>query len=52
MMIYAPVEEGQGLVEYAIIIMLIAIVVIVIVAIFGTQVSTLYSQIVSSIPEH
>jgi len=50
-MIYAPAEEGQGLVEYAIIIMLIAIVLIVIVAIFGTQVSTLYSQISSSIPE-
>ena len=45
-MIYAPAEEGQGLVEYAVIIMLIAIV-----AIFGTQVSTLYSQITSAVPE-
>ena len=50
-MIYAPVEEGQGLVEYAVIIMLIAIVLIAIVAIFGTQVSTLYSQISSAVPE-
>ena len=50
-MIYAPVEEGQGLVEYAVIIMLIAIVLIAIVAIFGDQVSTLYSQITSSVPE-
>ncbi len=50
-MIYAPVEEGQGLVEYAIIIMLIAIVVIALVAIFGAQLNTLYSQITSSIPK-
>jgi len=50
-MIYAPVEEGQGLAEYAIIIMLIAIVVIAILAIFGTQVSALYSRITSSVRE-
>ena len=50
-MIYAPVEEGQGLVEYAVIIMLIAIVVIAIVAIFGEELGALYSRISSSIPE-
>ena len=50
-MIYAPAEDGQGLVEYAIIIMLIAIVLIAIVTIFGAQVSTLYSQITSAVPE-
>ena len=49
-MIYAPAEEGQGLVEYAIIIMLIAIVVIAILTIFGTQLSSLYSRITSSVP--
>ena len=49
-MIYAPAEEGQGLVEYAIIIMLIAIVVISILTIFGTQLSSLYSRITSSVP--
>jgi len=50
-MIYAPAEDGQGLVEYAIIIMLIAIVLIAIVTIFGAQVSTLYSRITSSVRE-
>ncbi len=50
-MIYAPAEDGQGLVEYAVILMLIAIVLIAIVAIFGTQVSSLYSRITSSVPE-
>jgi pilus assembly protein Flp/PilA len=51
MMIYAPAEDGQGLVEYAVILMLIAIVLIVIVAIFGSQVSTMFSQVTSAIPE-
>jgi len=50
-MIYAPAEDGQGLVEYAVILMLIAIVVIAIVAIFGTQVSSLYSRITSSVAD-
>ena len=49
-MIYAPAEEGQGLVEYAVILMLIAIVVIAILTIFGTQLSSLYSRITSSVP--
>jgi pilus assembly protein Flp/PilA len=50
-MIYAPETDGQGLAEYAIIIMLIAIVLIAIVAILGTQVSAFYSQITSAVPE-
>jgi pilus assembly protein Flp/PilA len=49
-MIYAPRRQGQGLVEYAIIIMLIAIVLIAIVAIFGEDVSGLYSQVLSEWP--
>ncbi|MBN1250123.1 MAG: hypothetical protein JXC32_20835 [Anaerolineae bacterium] len=49
-MIYTPQQRGQGLAEYAIIIMLIAIVLIAIVAIFGDQVSSLYSQVVSEWP--
>ena len=43
-------EEGQGLVEYALILLLIAIVVIVIVGLFGSQVSTMFSQITSAFP--
>jgi pilus assembly protein Flp/PilA len=37
------------LVEYALIIVLIAIVVIVILAIVGTRVSTIFSQIASAL---
>jgi len=44
-MLYLPREEGQGLVEYALILVLIAIVVIVILGVLGTQVSTIFSKI-------
>ncbi len=44
-MLYLPREEGQGLVEYALILVLIAIVVLVILGILGTQVSDIFSQI-------
>jgi pilus assembly protein Flp/PilA len=49
-MLYLPREEGQGLVEYALILMLIAIVVIAIVALFGNQVSSAFSSFVSAVP--
>jgi pilus assembly protein Flp/PilA len=42
-------EEGQGLVEYALILVLIAIVVIGILSLLGTQVSTVFSQINSGL---
>ncbi len=38
-------EEGQGLVEYALILVLIAIVVIGILSLLGKKVSTVFSQI-------
>jgi pilus assembly protein Flp/PilA len=40
-------EEGQGLVEYALIIVLVSIVVLVALSLLGTQVSTVFSQITS-----
>lgn len=39
-------ERGQGLVEYAFIMLLVAIVVIVILALLGPTVGNLYSSIV------
>jgi pilus assembly protein Flp/PilA len=42
-------EKGQGLVEYALILVLIAVVVIAILALLGTQVSTVFSQIYSAL---
>jgi pilus assembly protein Flp/PilA len=38
-------EEGQGMVEYALILVLIAIVVIVILSVLGKQVNNTFSNI-------
>ncbi|WP_347246401.1 Flp family type IVb pilin [Thermogutta sp.] len=48
-MLFMPREEGQGLVEYALILVLVAIVVISILTILGTQVSRVFSQIASGL---
>jgi len=45
-------EQGQGMVEYALIIVLIAIVVVVLIAVMGTAVSHMYSEITASFPSH
>jgi pilus assembly protein Flp/PilA len=45
-MIYMPREEGQGLVEYALILALVALVVIVMVTIFGPAVGNLFSNVI------
>jgi Flp pilus assembly pilin Flp len=49
-MIYTPGEQGQGLTEYGLILVLIAVVVVFIVGVFGSQVDALYSQVVSMFP--
>ena len=46
-MLFAPREEGQGLVEYALILVLVAIVVIVILAVLGPAIGNIFSQIVN-----
>jgi pilus assembly protein Flp/PilA len=48
-MLFSPKEKGQGMVEYALIIVLIAIVVIVVLTILGTQISQVFSQISSAL---
>ena len=50
-MLFSPKEKGQGLVEYALIIVLIAIVVIVIMALVGDQVSNIFSKIASALTD-
>ena len=48
-MLFSPKEKGQGLVEYALIIVLIAIVVIVVLTLLGTQVQNVFSRIASAL---
>ncbi len=43
-------EKGQGLVEYAIILALVALVVIAILAVLGPQVGNLFSRVTNAIP--
>ena len=44
-MMYNPREEGQGLVEYALILVLVAVVVIAILTILGPIVGNVFSEI-------
>ena len=47
-MLFAP--KGQGLVEYAILLSLVALVVIAVVRLFGPEIGRTFSTISSSIP--
>jgi pilus assembly protein Flp/PilA len=44
-----PSDRGQGLVEYAMVLMLVAIVVIVVLAFIGPKVGNVFSNIVGNI---
>lgn len=48
-MLTGKTDRGQGLVEYALILVFVAIVVIVVLAILGPSVGNMYSNIVSGI---
>ena len=48
-MLFAPKEKGQGLVEYALILVLVAIGVIVILALLGPAIGDIFSNIVNAI---
>ncbi len=50
-MLSATLEKGQGLVEYALIIVLIALVVIMAVTLFGTTLSNTFNFISNQIPD-
>ncbi|MFM8320384.1 MAG: Flp family type IVb pilin [Chloroflexota bacterium] len=42
-------ERAQGMAEYALVILLVAIIVLVIVAVFGTAVGNMFSTIIPMI---
>ena len=48
-MLYLPREEGQGLVEYALILSLVAIVVISVLMLLGPKIGDIFSTIVEAI---
>ena len=49
-MLFAPSEKGQGLVEYAIILVFVAIVVIIVMRILGPKIGNVFSTVNSSLP--
>lgn len=48
-MLYEPREEGQGLLEYAMILILVAVVVLLVLVLMGPAIGNFYSNVVSSI---
>ena len=50
-MLFIPQEEGQGLVEYALILVLVAIVIIAVLLVLGPIVGNVFSNIVFAL-EH
>ena len=48
-MLFAPQEKGQGLVEYAIILVLVFIVVVVILRVLGPKIGNTFSSINDSL---
>ncbi len=51
-MLFHREEQGQGMVEYALLIVLLAIVVVIMIVVMGTAVSKMYSDIVVAFPTH
>ena len=45
-MLYLPREEGQGLVEYALILVLVSVAVIAILALLGPEISNIFQRII------
>lgn len=43
-MLFSPVEKGQGLVEYALILILVAVAVLVVLALLGPAIGSLFSN--------
>ena len=48
-MLFLPREDGQGLVEYALILVLVAIVVIAILLLLGPVIGNVFSGVVNSL---
>ena len=48
-MLFAPKEKGQGLVEYALILVLVAVVVIRILGPLGPAIGKIFSNVVTAI---
>jgi pilus assembly protein Flp/PilA len=48
-MLFAPKEKGQGLVEYALILVLVAVVVIAVLTLLGPIIGNVFSDIIAGL---
>ncbi|MCB8982765.1 MAG: Flp family type IVb pilin [Ardenticatenaceae bacterium] len=48
-MLFLRREEGQGLVEYALVLVLVAVVIIAILTLLGPQIGNVFSKITSGL---
>jgi pilus assembly protein Flp/PilA len=48
-MLYQPSEEGQGIVEYALILVLVALTVIVILSLLGPAIGNAFSNVAANL---
>ena len=48
-MLFIPGEEGQGLTEYAMILILVAVVVVLILLVLGPEIGNMFSSVVAGI---
>ncbi len=48
-MLFLPREEGQGLVEYALILVLVAVVVIALLTLMGQEVNNVFQSVVDAL---
>jgi pilus assembly protein Flp/PilA len=48
-MLFLPREEGQGLVEYALILVLVAIVVMVVLGFLGDQITAVFQSVTEAL---
>lgn len=49
-MLFLNREEGQGLVEYGLILILVAIVIVAILTVLGPTIGNLYSRVIAEWP--
>lgn len=50
-MLFSPIDKGQGIIEYALILVLIALVVIVVLQFLGTSLGAVFSGVNSQLSD-
>lgn len=49
-MLFLHREDGQGLLEYGLVLVLVAIVIIAVLVLLGPQIGNLYSRVIVCVP--